>query len=278
MTKVAGTYGQRRVPTNGTSDDTKGLGLSPATGVYIATVKRNDDPQYMGRLKVWIKQFGGSDPESESGWISVSYASPFAGSTSVFDQGNNVEKYEDTMKPYGLWVPQPDIDSEVLVAFAGGRLDLGFWFACLYNRGTQITVPGIPAKTTYDGENIPAAPKNKKDQDPNLDKFVTHKPLWNALKLQGLDKDTLRGLTTSSAMRETPSRVYGVLTPGQHQFIMDDGDKEGVFATDHVTESAKKDRAKRANDEASGEREQGKNERRALIQATEKLLGNDRGQ
>lgn len=227
MTKVAGAYGQRRVPNNATGTDTSGLGLSPAVGVYIGTVKRNDDPQHMGRLKVYIEAFGSSDPEREEGWVSVSYASPLAGSTSIFEQGNNVTEYSDTMKPYGMWVPQPDIDTQVLVAFAGGRLDLGFWFACLYNRGTQVTVPGIPAKKTYDGENISAAPKNKKDKDTDLEKLVTHKPLHDALVKQGLDKDPIRGITSSSATRETPSKVFGVLTPGQHQFVLDDGDKDG---------------------------------------------------
>jgi len=42
-----------------------------------------------------------------------------------------------------------------------------------------------------------------------------------------LEKDLLRGLTSSSATRETPSKVVGILTPGQHQFVMDDGDKDG---------------------------------------------------
>lgn len=224
---VAGSNGQRRVLQNGTTNNTEQLGVNSSVGIYLATVKANDDNQHMGRLRVHIPAFGSSDPDDENGWIIVSYASPFAGSTSLFDQGANVEEYSDTMKPYGLWMPQPDIDTQVLVGFAGGRLDLGFWFACLFNRGTQVTVPGIPAKKTYDGDNIPAAPKNKKDADPDLDKYVTHKPLYNALKVQGLDKDTTRGLTTSSATRETPSRVAGLLTPGQHQFVMDDGDKNG---------------------------------------------------
>jgi hypothetical protein len=49
----------------------------------------------------------------------------------------------------------------------------------------------------------------------------------SALKQQGLEGDTIRGVTTSSVTRETPSKVMGILTPGQHQFVMDDGDKDG---------------------------------------------------
>lgn len=224
MARVGKPYGQRTAPPN-YSNTASGSMRSP--GVYIGIVKRNDDDQNMGRLQVWIEAFGG-DPEDENTWISVMYASPFAGSTSIFDQGSNVEEYEDTIKSYGWWAVPPDIDARVLVAFAdGGKLDKGYWFACLYQRGTQVTVPGIPALKTYGGEDKPAAPKNKKDLDPDLEKYVEHKPMSEALNKQGLAKDTLRGVTSSSAMRESPSKVTGLLTPGQHQFVMDDGDKDG---------------------------------------------------
>ncbi len=224
MSKVANPNGQKKVPS---SYQDGGSNIPKSQGVYTAIVKKNDDPQKMGRLSVYVPAFGG-DPENETSWISVAYASPFAGSTSIFEQGNNVAEYEDTIKSYGFWAVPPDIDAMVLVAFAdGGRIDKGYWFACLYQRGTQVSVPGIPAKNTHSGEGLPAAPKNRKDLDPDLEKYVEHKPMSNALKMQGLEADPLRGTTTSSATRESPSRVMGLLTPGQHQFVLDDGDKDG---------------------------------------------------
>lgn len=224
MARVGKPYGQKTAPSN-YHDDGSGSMRSP--GVYIGVVKKNNDNQNMGRLQVWIEAFGGN-PEDETSWISVMYASPFAGSTSIFDQGSNVQEYEDTIKSYGWWAVPPDIDARVLVAFTdGGRIDKGYWFACLYQRGTQISVPGIPAKKTWTGDNKPAAPKNRKDLDPDLEKYVEHKPMSDALKIQGLENDNLRGTTSSSAMREAPSKVMGLLTPGQHQFVLDDGDKEG---------------------------------------------------
>jgi hypothetical protein len=66
--------------------------------------------------------------------------------------------------------------------------------------------------------------------------------------MQGLDQDPIRGAISSSSMREAPSNVYGISTPGRkatvkdtvaaipdivfyrkggHQFVMDDGDKDG---------------------------------------------------
>jgi hypothetical protein len=217
--------GQKKVPQN-YSGNTNNKGIASSPGMYVGIVKKNDDPQNMGRLQVWIEEFGG-DPDIESSWIGVSYASPFAGTTSIFEQGTNVKEYDDTIKSYGFWAVPPDVDARVLVAFAAGKLDKGYWFACLFQRGTQVSIPGIPAKNTWTGENKPAAPKNRKDSDPDLEKYVEHKPMSNALKQQGLSDDPIRGTTTSSATRESPSKVIGLLTPGQHQFVMDDGDKDG---------------------------------------------------
>lgn len=225
MAGATNPFGQKKVPTNYKEDlSSKGLGYSP--GIYIGIVKKNDDPQYMGRLLVWIEEWGG-DPDNEGNWVSVSYASPFAGSTSIYEQGENVTEYEDTIKSYGWWAVPPDLETRVLVGFASGNIDKGFWFACLYQRGTQVSIPGIPAKNTYSGPNVSAAPKNKKDKDPDLDRYVEHKPLQSALKRQGLKDDDVRGTSSSSALREKPSKVLGLLTPGQHQFVLDDGDVNG---------------------------------------------------
>ena len=217
--------GQKKVPQS-YSGNTNNKGIATSAGVYVGIVKRNDDSQNMGRLQVWIEDFGG-DPDEERSWITVSYASPFGGSTSIFEQGTNVKDYEDTIKSYGFWAVPPDLEARVLVGFAAGKLDKGYWFACLFQRGTQVSIPGIPAKNTWTGENKPAAPKNKKDSDADLEKYVEHKPMSNALKQQGLANDPIRGTTTSSVTRETPSKVIGLLSPGQHQFVMDDGDKDG---------------------------------------------------
>lgn len=217
--------GQKKVPQN-YSGNTNNKGIATSPSMYIGVVKKNDDSQNMGRLQVWIEEFGG-DPDDQSSWIGVSYASPFGGTTSIFDQGTNVTEYEDTIKSYGFWAVPPDLDARVLVGFAAGKLDKGYWFACLFQRGTQVSIPGIPAKKTWTGDNKPAAPKNRKDSDPDLEKYVEHKPMSNALKQQGLADDPIRGTTSSGATREAPSKVIGLLTPGQHQFVMDDGDKDG---------------------------------------------------
>lgn len=222
---VANSNGIRYVQTQHTTNTDKTHGQASSVGVYIGTVKDNKDVQNMGRLKVWIQDFGG-DPEDEDRWITVSYATPFGGSTSIFEQGSNVESYDDTMKSYGMWFVPPDIDARVLVTFASGRLDLGYWFACIYQTGTTGPIPGLPSGKTHTGDNKIRTNKNRKDTDPDIDLKVEHK-LQKKVEKQGLAKDKLRGTSTSGADRESPSRVFGILTPGQHQFVMDDGDKDG---------------------------------------------------
>jgi len=222
---VGNPYGQKNVPKRYTVGDSTG-GIARSPGIYLGIVKKNADDHNMGRLQVYIPAFGG-DPRNEDTWISVSYASPFAGNTSIYEQGDNVEAYEDTIKSYGFWAVPPDVESLVLVAFLNGATETGYWFACVYQRGVNVSVPGIPALNTYGGEGKPAAPKNKKDFDPDLEKYVEHKPMSDALNKQGLKDDPVRGTSTSGSTRESPSRVIGLLTPGQHQFVMDDGDVNG---------------------------------------------------
>lgn len=224
MARVAKPNGNVKAPSSYTTNQS--ANIPRRQGVYIGIVKKNDDPQNMGRLQVYIPDFGG-DPEVESSWVSASYASPFGGTTSIFEQGQNVEEYSDTIKSYGFWAVPPDLDTQVLVTFIAGKGAPCYWFACVFQTGTQVSIPGLPAGKTHKGENIPVAPKNRKDLDPDLEKYVAHEPAFNALKTQGLENDPLRGTTTSGAMREAPSKVIGLLTPGQHQFVLDDGDKDG---------------------------------------------------
>lgn len=222
---VANPNGIRYVQTQHTTNTDKTHGQASSVGVYIGTVKDNKDVQNMGRLKVWIQDFGGN-PEDEDRWITVSYATPFGGTTSIFEQGSNVTAYEDTIKSYGMWFVPPDVDARVLVTFASGRLDLGYWFACIYQTGTTGPVPGLPYGKTHTGNDKIRTNKNRKDTDPDIDLKVEHS-LQKKVEKQGLAKDKLRGISTSGAERESPSKVFGILTPGQHQFVMDDGDKDG---------------------------------------------------
>src|ERR1051325_4548057 len=91
-------------------------GVAVLPFMYIGFVKRNDDPQRMGRLRVWIPEMGG-DPAKESSWVIVSYASPFAGATDYTKIRPDSQTMDGSQKSYGWWGVPPDINNEVVVFF-----------------------------------------------------------------------------------------------------------------------------------------------------------------
>lgn len=192
------------------------------SGIYIGKVKKNEDLENHGRLWVWIQSTGSSE-DDETYWFPCVYTSPFAGATDQFKVTPG-KTYDSTQKSYGWWATPPDINNYVVCAFPEGY-PWGIWFSCLYQISTNQTVPGIPFNTTTAGE-FPAANKNRLSQGKKDTTFPPHDVLKKGLTTQGLEKDKVRGLTTSGARRESPSKVIGVLSPAQHQFVMDDVDPD----------------------------------------------------
>lgn len=208
-------------------------GIIRETAIYVGVVKRNTDIQRMGRLQVWIPELGG-DPTDEGSWYIVSYASPFAGATPVDNNKKDGIEMADTQTSYGFWMVPPDIECQVLVCFAAGDTARGYWFACLYQQFMNHMVPGMAidysTKPDINKQNLPPVCEyNKKDTkqkdiwDPTRPIF---EPLHNAFVNQGLYTDPERGPATTSARRESPSKVFGFSTPRGHCFHIDEGDPD----------------------------------------------------
>ena len=200
--------------------------IAPMPYVYRAYVKENNDIQFMGRLRVYIPEF--CHPARPETWIHVQWLSPFAGATDPhLVKPGNTTTYEGTQKSYGLWMQPPDYENEVLVAFINGDINQGVCIGCFFQQDMNFAIPGIPAAMTAQG---PAAGAEVNKYDKLRILRPGHDPLNTGLKEQGLTTptvyDCIRGLATSGARRETPSRVHGILTPQQHQFVMDDGVEE----------------------------------------------------
>lgn len=225
--------------------------------IYIGIVKDNKDAKRAGRLRVWIPEQEGNEFD-ESNWILCDYCTPFGGATNRTKNSRTiVDTQQDTQTAYGFWAVPPDINSEVLVCFAGGLVDRAFWIGCLYKEFMLHEVPGIAASSrnknnapgaTNAGEPIPVSEYNKWDDTidakDELDPIRPwHETRTKGIGEQGLIKDKIRGITSSSAMRESPSQVFGMSTPGPidprkseaigiarlggHTFVMDDGDADG---------------------------------------------------
>lgn len=220
-------------------------------GPYVGYIKNSADVLRMGRLDVWIPALHGPFDESAlasaSQTITVRYCSPFAGQTPLSETGANNPQFANSQKSYGFWMVPPDIDTAVLVIFANGNRNEGFWIGCIQEPYMNHMMPGKSSSSDYTGsedqmskydselalENVPVAEGNRKSlknsgaplvqnsnytDDNAIKTRPVHVPEVEALIKQGLEKDSVRGYNSSSARRETPSQVFGISTPGPIDF------------------------------------------------------------
>ena len=199
---------------------------------YIGIVKNNLDPSRSGRLQVWIPDLGG-DPDNKSNWRTVRYASPFQGYSNL-DNTSNTNDFKSVTHTYGMWMVPPDIGVQVICIFIAGDPQRGYWIACVNPYLSHHMTPGLAGSTNVDittasaeakkgfvaGNNMPVAEFNETDKKLTNPSFFNNlKPLheiqYNIYRLQGLDRDEIRGAISSSSQRESPSNVFGISTPGR---------------------------------------------------------------
>jgi len=202
----------------------------------LAIVKNNIDPTRGGRIQVYISDFGAPDPDDVKAWITVGYMSPFFGTTSV-QSGNNSKDFGTfTGNPssYGMWFSPPDIGSTVICVFINGDPNYGYYIGSVLPPELLQMIPAIGSfsgkVTMNDGEaksfggsqKLPVVNLNNNNPEiTNSAEFLTAaKPVHSysaaIYAQQGLIRDTVRGPISSSALRESPSRVgWGVSTPGR---------------------------------------------------------------
>ena len=212
-------------------------GVPSEFGPFIGTVKNNVDPTRAGRLQVYIESFGGQNPDNESNWRTVSYATPFYGDIGVIDPSLTNSKtgtgeFVGNKHSYGWWFTPPDIGTKVLCVFVEGDPNQGYYIACLPSPGLGHMIPGIGSSTKYvksagqqnylsGASQIPVTEIN--DLNPAILEsprfYDESKPVHDVLAMelfqQGLITDNIRGPITSTSQRESPSKVFGVSTPGK---------------------------------------------------------------
>ena len=253
--------------------------FGPFTGIVMSSV----DPTRAGRLRVFIEAFADGGPDSmtdDSKWTTVSYMPSFYGNT-PYDLATGVNDkvgaYPGNPNSYGMWFTPPDIGVTVVCIFLNGDRSQGFYIGAVPEQGLGNMYPSIASSNKFDigNENqkeyfasatrLPVTEINIKEifNDPRF--FEKTKPvqgfLAQGLFQQGVINDIERGTTRSSSQRETPSSVFGIITPGipvfqggmkpndirakldageikpgdakvigrtgGHSFVMDDGDLQG---------------------------------------------------
>jgi len=193
-------------------------GPIPRPGPFLARVVSHLDATYMGRLEVELLRPVGNDG-LEGQLCQVGYLNPFYGVTSDKFLGETND-YANTQKAYGMWFVPPDPGTLVMVIFVDGDPKNGYWMGCVMDESMNFSLPGLAATTNVveGGGRLPVAEYNKVatqtcPADPTKAKKPKH-PFTKVLEKQGLVKDDIRGITTSSARRELPSAVFGISTPG----------------------------------------------------------------
>lgn len=210
-----------------------GGGTFKTNGIFIGKVKRNVDPSGLGKLWVWIPQLSSAGEADESGWLIVRYCPPLAGAArpgSDEAQANNATKYGQTKQSYGFWGVPPDLDVQVVCAFINGDIHMGVWWCCLPSDGHTHAIPAIASGRTHDGEVLPVGERNRHNTtDAQVENRPKH-PQGDNLIRQGLDRDLSRGHSNAGPFRNTnegPGNAYGILSPGQHRIVLDDGPNGG---------------------------------------------------
>jgi len=221
-------------------------------GLYIGQIKAVGDGQGFGRLQVYVSDISSGPLGSEDNpnhWLTISYSSPFFGSTNLEDL-KTAETYEATQTSYGMWMLPPDIGTKVLVGFANGDINNGFYLGSYPQAYTDRMVPAFAAGATHSnvGKNdvlqipTPQAETNraivndatKAVTDKNDQEYLRPYAKYHTEGLinQGLIEDDIRGTTLASARRDAPANCYGINTPGPKiennkrkggsSFVMDD--------------------------------------------------------
>jgi hypothetical protein len=190
---------------------------------YIGIVKNNLDPTRSGRLQIYIPDLGG-DEKDQLNWRTVSYASPYMGYTTNDKISDTANAFESVSHSYGMWMIPPDIGVQVIALFIAGDPLRGYWVACVNPNLSHHMIPamagsanaigskGVPTPVVEFNENEKANITNPVFY--NLPKPI-HKIQAEILKVQGLDRDPIRGAIGSTSQRETPSAVFGISTPGR---------------------------------------------------------------
>jgi hypothetical protein len=119
--------------------------------------------------------------------------------------------------------------------FLNGDPSQGVVVGMLYDTSMNHTVPGLPGSKvfTQDGVQTYGVPKEYSKTDTSVNYNSPIRPeakgINDQLKKQGLNEDYVRGLNTSSARRESPSKVAGFLTKTGWQLFFDEHDEENFF-------------------------------------------------
>lgn len=201
--------------------------------IYDGIVKATNDPQQMGRCKIWIPALDGEFFTVDNlPW--ADYASPFIGSTLDFKVGREKTAI-DGYSAYGLWAI-PKIGARVIVFLLNGEMNRRVYFGAMLNLHQNR---GLPAGRNRDNSgNIGPWTESYKKYSPafeNLrEQFKSQVDSVQAQTRGAYERQTAQAQTNKDGTEGYPSNIvdptildpqtYCLVTPGHHALIMTDDD------------------------------------------------------
>lgn len=216
----------------------------------LGVVKNNIDSTRGGRIQVYIADFGAPNPENITSWTTVSYMSPFFGSTLPTASKDDYGTYKTNPSSYGMWFSPPDVGSTVVCIFINGDPNYGYYIGGVLDPELLQMIPAIGSSNNLYFNNSEADSYGGATQLPVTNLNTNNSSLANGtlflnapkpahsytasiFSQQGLIRDNIRGPITSSALRESPSRVgWGVSTPGRPIY-------QGGFTDNNINSKSK---------------------------------------
>ena len=209
-----------------------GGGVTNNFPVY-GIVKDNIDPTRSGRIKVLIGDKSPQDSDSSDSWLTVGFMSNFFGTIVGSGGKDDNGTYKSNPSSYGEWHAPPDIGTKVICIFINGDPNYGYYIGCVPEPEQLHMVPAIGSSdnvqlnegesTSYGGATrLPVTNFNSNNTALNDSGAFNDSPrpvhsyTASIMNQQGIIRDPIRGPISSSASRETASRVgWGVSTPGR---------------------------------------------------------------
>jgi len=239
------------------------LGSEPGSGgsvplnyPVLGIVKDNNDPSHSGKIQVYITDVGNLNPDDSRNWVKVNYMTPYFGSVRPTASDDGWANYKGAPTSYGMWSSPPDIGTTVVCIFIAGDINKGFYIGSVPEPALLQMVPAIGASDFVimnegEAEHLAGALRlpttnintnNRSINDPStfidMPKPVHSYVAW-IMHQQGIIRDPIRGPISTSALRETPSRVgWGVSTPGRPIYEGGYDDSEVLDAVSNQTSDA----------------------------------------
>lgn len=198
----------------------------------IGIVKHNIDRLRSGTIQVYLKRLNAQNEDDPNNWTTVHYSSPFFGYTPNTSSPDSDGTFKGNRNSYGFWATPPDIGTEVICVFINGDPSLGYYVGSIPPAtlthmvpaigGGKFVIPNKGEAESYGGAPIlPVTEYNDANdaQDNSSTPIDEPRPIHSyqaaIMNKQGLIRDPDRGPISSSSTRESPSRVFGMSTPGR---------------------------------------------------------------